>query len=205
MFVRMDRRLSMQLCAVALSVTVLATGCASAPPHNTRSLFAPVPVFDGHSDVAIHYARTKPPWSLLEHDFATKLPGQSDLPRWRAGGVTGALVTVSSDLEGSGQHFDRLLASLDWFDALVGRHFFDLAKVGSASELRLARLRGRIALIPAVEGGEQIDGSIANLRTTYARGVRSMLIVYDHHNNLGDGAMVLEQSAALASSPQAEA
>ena len=54
-------------------------------------------------------------------------------------------------------------------------------------------------MIPAIEGGEQIEGSLENLRTAYARGVRSMLIVYDHHNNLGDGAMVLEQSATRAS------
>ncbi len=41
----------------------------------------------------------------------------------------------------------------------------------------------------AVEGGDQIDGSLANLRTAYARGVRSLGIIYNHHNVIGDGGM----------------
>jgi membrane dipeptidase len=182
------------------SATLLLIACRpaslSAVPAASR-----VAVFDGHSDFAIHYARARPPWSLSAHDMSSKLPGQSDIPRWRVGGIEGALVTVSSDVEGNGTHFPRLVASLDWFDALVARHSADLAHVRTVAELRSARRQGRIALMPAIEGGDQIDGSIGNLRRAFERGVRSMLIVYDHHNDLGDGAMVLEQSAVLAKTP----
>ena len=161
-----------------------------------------VPIFDGHSDFAIHYARAEPAWSVAAHDIAAQLPGQSDVPRWRAGGVYGALATVASDRGPGGQdHFPRLLVSLDWLDALAARHSRDISVVGSLAELRQARRAGRIGLMPAIEGGDQIDGSLDNLRRAYARGVRSMLIVYDHHNTLGDGAMVLEQSRAAASAP----
>ena len=188
----------MRVIAFAASV-ILLTSCASVPVSNERTVVAPIGVFDGHSDFAIHYLRTEPAWRVDAYDIAKVLPGQADIPRWRAGGVHGALVTVASDWEGSVGHFPRLLASLDWFDRLVARHSSDLEKAQSVVELHAVRRRGRIALIPAIEGGEQIDGSIENLRTAFARGVRSMLIVYDHHNNLGDGAMVLEQSATRAS------
>ncbi len=160
---------------------------------------AVTPVFDGHSDLAIHFARAQPPWSASAYDISQRLPGQADVPRWRAGGIYGALTTVASDRGPSEtDHFPRLLVSLDWLHALVTRHPADLALVGSLAELRRARGQGRIALIPAIEGGDQIDGSLENLRTAHRRGVRSMLIVYDHHNELGDGAMVLQQSKSVA-------
>lgn len=158
--------------------------------------------FDGHNDVAIHYLRTRPPWSLAAHDMASALPGQSDIPRWRAGGVGGALITVGSDRPpGSGAHFPRLLASLDWFDALVRRYPADLVQARRAQDLRAARRSGRLALVPAIEGGDQLDNSLANLRVAYQRGVRSMTIVYDHHNAIGDGAMVMAHSHAIAHAP----
>lgn len=177
----------------------LLAGCQMHDSERPRAV-AVVPIFDGHSDFAIHYARAEPAWSITAHDIAAALPGQADLPRWRQSGVYGMLATVASDRPpGAGPHFDRLAVSLDWLGALAARHSGDILWVRSLAELRRTRNDGRIGLMAAIEGGDQIDGSIANLRTAFARGVRSMLIVYDHHNALGDGAMVLEQSAAIAS------
>lgn len=187
--------------ALAASASVLLLGCESIPVRDRKAAAAPIAIFDGHSDFAIHYMRAKPPWLVSAHDITLALPGQADIPRWRAGGVQGVLVTVASDRKIAGDHFPRLLASLDWLDALVARHSADLAHIRTLAQLRAARRQARIGLLPAIEGGDQIDGSLANLRTAYARGVRSMLIVYDHHNELGDGAMVLEQSTASASAP----
>lgn len=187
---------------IALSMLWLASCQTAAEVASSRSLARQVPVFDGHSDVAIHYYQAEPRWSVAALDISQGLPGQADVPRWRAGGIYGALTTVASDLPlGATGHFPRLLASLDWFDALTAHHSADLVAVRTLAELRGARRSGRIALIPAIEGGEQIDGSLDNLRTAYRRGVRSMLIVYDHHNDLGDGAMTLEQSHAIARRP----
>ena len=181
-----------------LLVSLALLGCqtvSDAPSDGT----AAVPIFDGHADFAIHYARAEPAWSVSAHDISVALPGQADVLRWREGGVYGALATVASDRGPGGRdQFPRLLAALDWLDALAARHQADIAIARSLAELRRAREEGRIALIPAVEGGDQIDGSLDNLRTLHARGVRSMLIVYDHHNDLGDGAMILEQSPAVA-------
>lgn len=162
---------------------------AAAPSHA-------FPVFDGHNDLAIHYLRAEPRWSINAHDLARRMPGQSDIPRMQAGGVIGALITVGSDQEpASAGHFPRALASLDWFDAIVRRHANVIVHARSADEIAAARQAGRIAFIPAIEGGDQIDGSLRNLRTAWRRGVRSMTIVYDHHNAFGDGAMAMPWSS----------
>ena len=68
----------------------------------------------------------------------------------------------------------------------------------SPADVRRAAAEGRIALIAAIESGDQLDGSLGRLRELYARGLRAVTIVYDHHNDLGDGAMAYEQSRAVA-------
>lgn len=190
-----------------IAFSLLSAGCQTGRANEPASVGSPpaaiqVAVFDGHNDLAIHFLRARPAWSPDSHDLEVRLPGQSDIPRWRAGQVSGALVTVASDRETSDRaHFPRLLASLDWFDALAGRYPAQVVRARSSADLRAAHRSGRIALMPAIEGGYQIDRSLDNLRAAYARGVRSMTIVYDHHDAIGDGAMVLEQSRAVAGPP----
>jgi membrane dipeptidase len=91
-----------------------------------------------------------------------------------------------------------VLASLDWFDALVQRHPDTLTVAVTASDFERASASGKIALMAALEGGDQLDGSLENLRAAYARGVRSVGIVYDHHSSIGDGAMATPGSVAVA-------
>jgi membrane dipeptidase len=158
----------------------------------------PLPtIIDGHADFAIHYLRHS--WSAEAYDIDGDFPGQAGVRRWKAGGVDGALVTVGSDQEpGTVGHFPRVLASLNWFDALVARHPKTLLAARSPADFESARRAGKIALMPAIEGGDQLDGSLANLSTAYRRGVRSLLLVYDHNSDIGDGAMVMEQSVPVA-------
>ena len=154
-------------------------------------------VIDGHSDFAMHYLRKQ--WSLDGLNIENGLPGQADVRRWREGGINGALATVGSDQSpGSKQHFPRVIVSLDWFDALIQRHQGSLVPARSAADFDRAAKAGKIALMAAIEGGDQFDGSLKHLRSAYARGVRSVGIVYDHHNSIGDGAMVMPSSTRVA-------
>lgn len=172
-------------------------GCAT--PGESGVLSA-IRAIDGHSDFAVHYLRQG--WSIEAHDIGRSLPGQADVPRWRAGRVNGALVTIGSDLPaGSTGHFPRVTASMAWFDALIDRHGVSFLKARSAADFDRAEALGRIALMPAIEGGDQIDASLANLRSAYTSGVRSMGLVYDHHNAIGDGAMAMPSSARIAANP----
>jgi membrane dipeptidase len=181
---------------VALTVVLLAslTGCSTVSPRVSTTL---PQIIDGHADFAVHYLRRG--WTSDAYDIATALPGQADIPRWRAGGINGVLTTVGSDLPpGSTGHFQRVLASIAWYDALVKEHPDTLIAATSAADFRRAEDGGLIALMPAIEGGDQIDGSLANLRAAFDAGVRSMIIVYDHHNDIGDGAMAMPSSAEIA-------
>ena len=167
---------------VALAATV-ATDTPAALPA----------IIDGHADFVVHYSKRG--WAADDYDIERSLPGQADVPRWRAGGINGMLATVGSDLgPGSKGHFPRVLVSLDWFDAFMARHGRVLSRALSADDFAAADRNGTIALMPALEGGDQIDGSLENLRTAYARGIRSMGIVYDHNNDIGDGAMAFPSS-----------
>ena len=155
------------------------------------------PVIDGHSDFAIHYMKNQ--WTLDGLDIEKGLPGQADVPRWREGGINGALATVGSDQPpGSKQHFPRVLVSLGWLDKLIQRHQGSLMAVRSASDFDHAANAGKIGLMAAIEGGDQLDGSLEHLRSAYVRGVRSVGIAYDHHNNIGDGAMAMPGSKTFA-------
>lgn len=178
--------------ATLLIIASVAGGCAhrTADPVTVAArALEREPVFDGHNDLAIHFAREEPAWSLQRLNL-DRLPGQSSLAKLRAGQIGGALVTTGSALPpDSPAHFPALTRSFDWFDALVAEHPGSVAKVESLAELRDTRRRGKIALMMAVEGGAQIDGSLANLRVAYARGVRSLGIIYNDHDAIGDGGM----------------
>lgn len=122
------------------------------------------PIFDGHNDLAIHFANEQPEWSLERLNLAM-LPGQSNLAKWRAGRVGGALVTTSSTLDpASPGQYASLQRSFAWFDALIARHPDTDAKVVSLTELQAARRAGRVGLIMAVEGGEQMERSVGNIQ-----------------------------------------
>ena len=182
---------------VAGALLAALAGCAASVPQVAGPNPLLPQVIDGHADFAFHYLRRG--WSVDAFDLEKSLPGQADVPRWREGGINGALVTVGSDLPpGSRGHYPRVLASLDWLGELADRHADAITVARSAADFERAAGQGKIALLPAIEGGDQIDASLVNLRDAHARGVRSMLIVYDHHNRIGDGAMAMPSSVEIA-------
>lgn len=174
--------------------------CASQLGSREPSATEHPQIIDGHVDFVVHFLIRD--WSVDALDIERSLPGQADAARWREGGVNEALTTVGSDKEaGSEEHFPRVLVALDWLDALVERHSRALMLAGSAEDFDEAAEQGRIALMPALEGGDQLDGSLSNLREAHRRGLRSMVIVYDHHNEIGNGAMAMPASATIATNP----
>jgi membrane dipeptidase len=198
-------------CSATLAAVVIIAGpagCGAAPDLSAgpaavaHRVLAQYPVVDGHNDFARHYLAATPPWPLSALDIEARLPGQSDVPRWRSGRIGATLVTVGSDLgPGATQHRGRLLAAVDWFDALARRHDDALMKALTPHDLAQAQASGRVAMIMAIESGDQLDGSLDQLRELHARGLRAITLVYDHHNALGDGAMVFGRSAEVARPP----
>ena len=198
-------------CSAALAAVFIIAGpagCSAVPDPSAgpaavaHGVLAQHPVVDGHNDFARHYLAATPPWSLSALDIEARLPGQSDVPRWRSGRIGATLVTVGSDLgPGATQHRGRLLASVEWFDALARRHEDALMKALTPHDLAQAQVSRRVAMIMAIESGDQLDGSLDQLRELHARGLRAITLVYHHHNALGDGAMVFGRSAEVARPP----
>lgn len=56
---------------------------------------------------------------------------------------------------------------------------------------------GKIAALLTVEGGEVLEGEIANLRILYKLGVRGLTLTWNHRNELADGVMELKSGGGL--------
>jgi membrane dipeptidase len=61
----------------------------------------------------------------------------------------------------------------------------DAALASSPDAVETARRRGQIALMPALEGADGLEGKIENLRQLHRRGVRLVQLVHFRDNDLG--------------------
>ncbi len=137
-------------------------------------------VIDGHNDL---------PWAmrclgdldLSHHDLVRGVPEvRTDLPRLRAGGVTGQFwsVYVPSSLTGP-EAVSATLEQIDFVHRMIGRHPDDLAFATTAREVEAAWAGGRIASMIGMEGGHAIDSSLGVLRMMFALGVRYLTLTHN--------------------------
>jgi membrane dipeptidase len=149
-------------------------------------VLAASPLIDGHVDLMIHFVgedklSLKP---VDAYDIAKPVPGQLDIPRMRAGGMGGGIFTIGINDEARRE--ESLKASTDLMRALAARNPDDLAVVTSADGLAAAMAAKRIGMLMGLEGGDQIGGSLAVLRSAYAHGVRAMTLTWEKTNDIGD-------------------
>jgi len=144
-------------------------------------------VIDGHNDL---------PWELRTRHgcdptgFATGLPGlHTDLPRLRAGGVVGQFwsVWVDPDL-GEAAQVATTLEQIDLVHRLVRAYPHDLAFARTADDVAAAVASGRIASMIGVEGGAQIGGSLAVLRSYARLGARYLTLTWSRTTSWADSA-----------------
>ncbi|MHA1529891.1 MAG: dipeptidase [Alphaproteobacteria bacterium] len=167
-----------------------------------------VPVFDGHNDTILKLECAARDGDGL--DFAGGAASLDiDLPRARMSGFAGGFFAMFTPAFDGGEivAFDRTdhrryaqvdrRQALDFTLALFARLRRlaaelpdDLALCGSASQAQTAMGRGRIAIIPHIEGAECIDTGLDTLEVLHGAGLRSLGLVWSRPNAFAHGAPI---------------
>ena len=191
---------------LALLTAVVATGApvrAATEPDaaiaaRVARVLARTPVIDGHNDL---------PWELRQRfggDFrkvdlrrdTSRLPTtgsapplMTDIPRLRRGGVGAQFwsVWIPPAITGPAA-VETTLEQIDLVRRMAAAYPADLETAYTADDIRRVEAAGRIACLIGVEGGHQIDASMAALRSLYALGARYMTLTHTLNTAWADSA-----------------
>ncbi len=161
-------------------------------------VLAATPLIDGHNDL---------PWELRErskgHLAAIDLrsdtaklavaegsvPLMTDIPRLRAGHVGGQFwsVWVPTELKGA-ETVQATLEQIDLVKRMAATYPADFQMAYTAADVRRIHRSGKIASLIGIEGGHQIDNSLATLRQMYDLGARYMTLTHARNTDWADSA-----------------
>ncbi len=113
--------------------------------------------------------------------FDTDLRGktQSDLARWKQGGLDVQLFSVFCD--GNKKNpYAYANRQMDTLDAVVARNPDKIVKVANTKELYKAIKQHKIAAMFGVEGGHMIEDDLSKLDALYKRGARYMTLTWNN-------------------------
>ena len=133
------------------------------------------PLIDGHNDWAevLREREGDKRWTIdLRRGLEKRpVPYDTDIARLRRGMVGGQFwsVWVSPDLPGPEQ-VKETLEQIELVHSIVRRYPQDFALARTADDVRRVHRTGRVASLIGVEGGGQIDGSLAVLDAYHALG-----------------------------------
>jgi len=107
---------------------------------------------------------------------------QSDLPRFRDGGVDAQMFALWTDWRDSAAHpyYAYTLAMVDSFNSQIRQNASEFAQARNADEIAQANAAGKLAGILAVEGGHAIENDLEKLRTFYQKGARYLTITWNN-------------------------
>jgi membrane dipeptidase len=194
------------LSGAVLLFAVLLGGPPAAQAQNQRQDFqqrvdhvlARTPLIDGHNDL---------PWEIRERfngdmsgfDFAadtSHLPlkeGQSalmtDIPRLRAGHVGAQFWSVWIPANTPGYEAVQVtLEQIDLVKRMTAHYPKDLEMAYGAANIRRIHKNGKVASLIGIEGGHQINNSLAVLRQMYDAGARYMTLTHSNNTAWADSA-----------------
>ncbi|MCB0448225.1 MAG: dipeptidase, partial [Gelidibacter sp.] len=148
-----------------------------------EKLLSVTPIIDGHNDLFIHYFDCDEcPRGLKAYPIDTISKGQTDIPRWRKGGVGGQLLNVF----GKESTNESYLQAWDFLYQMEEAYKSDLKIVGTSAEMRNIMNQGKIAVLPTLEGAVRIQDDPLFLRMYYKLGLRAVTFAYKT-NELADG------------------
>jgi membrane dipeptidase len=193
-----------KFCAVfnAAVVACLLTASMSAQAQDYQQridrVLTRTPLIDGHNDL---------PWEIRERfhgdvaalNFAQDTghlplePGQSalmtDIPRLRAGRVGAQFWSVWIPVSTPGYEAVQVtLEQIDLVKRMAAGYPQDLQMAYGAADIRRIHKSGRVASLVGIEGGHQINNSLAVLRQMYDAGARYMTLTHSSNTAWADSA-----------------
>ena len=179
--------------AAGMVASAAALGADKAPAATNyearvERILKQTPLIDGHNDL---------PWEIRDR-FKSRLDGvdlksdtsklppppdsaplMTDIPRMRAGHMGGQFwsVWVPVELKGA-ESVQTTLEQIDLVKRMAARYPADLEMALTAADVRRIHHAGRIACLIGIEGGNQIDNSLAVLRQMYELGARYMTLTH---------------------------
>jgi membrane dipeptidase len=166
--------------------------------HRVDQVLLQTPLIDGHNDL---------PWEIRERfksDVAainlagdtSHLPveaGQAalmtDIPRLRAGHVGAQFWSVWIPVETQGfEAVQMTLEQIDLVKRMSAQYPADFAMAYSAADIRRIHKSRKIASLIGIEGGHQINKSLAVLRQMYDAGARYMTLTHTTNTAWADSA-----------------
>ncbi len=185
--------------AIGLLLAIpLAAGAADDYGRRVEQVLLRTPLIDGHNDL---------PWEIRERfkgdlaavDLKTDTkhlpypadaaPLMTDIPRMRAGLMGGQFwsVWIPSGMKGP-EAVQTTLEQMDLVKRMAARYSGDFEMAYSAADIRRIHQAHRIASLIGIEGGHQINNSLAALRQMYDAGARYMTLTHTLNTAWADSA-----------------
>lgn len=177
------RKTLLILILVALSIPLWVSPVASlqkATPELgiVRKVLRTTPLVDGHNDLMRHFFfNTNRPGDFDAYDIAKRTRGQTDLPRLQQGMVGAQFITVAGLDDAAPAR--GVVEMIDFVQRMVERYPNQLKYAESSTDIRRAFASRRVAILLALEGGYQIENSLAMLRIYHRLGVRYMTLTHE--------------------------
>ena len=189
--------------AMALAISCAGSAQAATPASGKNDaalaarvarVLADTPLIDGHNDL---------PWelrvrgdvdlrvdqSLHGKTMIGQAPLMTDIPRLRAGGVGGQFWSVWTPVSITGPAAVQMtIEEIDIVRTMVAKYPEAFEMAYTADDIERIHREGKVASLIGIEGGHQINNSMAVLRQMYVLGARYMTLTHSRNTDWADAA-----------------